>query len=291
MVIEQLHEAGLEDPFEITPRITGHVTILSNRYHPGTQLQKAIILFRSIIPSSSFFEIRGRRYHGFIAGEGGLETVYNDNIEAAPRQRLGSLLADEIITAPLEERIANCLESSHLLTCFLRTVGIEAHLVEEPNHVYVTALLDGERYRLDTTKLLFIRSENGARTDRESIAWHYSNEGSVLRSQGRLEEAIRYYDRAIELNPDYAEAWYNKGVALQAQGNLAEAIECYDRALALNPDDNVANHNRRMAQQRLAEERNDNGCNGCATMRVSNTNGLFNLLFPEIANFVQWLRN
>lgn len=53
---------------------------------------------------------------------------------------------------------------------------------------------------------------------------------------GRLEEAIDSYDRAIRLDPDYAEAHYSKAVALQAQNRLAEALLSYDRAIRAKPD-------------------------------------------------------
>jgi tetratricopeptide (TPR) repeat protein len=72
------------------------------------------------------------------------------------------------------------------------------------------------------------------------------NKGNALRYLGRLEEAIDYYDEAIEifkrlvevegrveLENDLAGALMNKGVALSLLGRLKEAIDCYDEAIGI----------------------------------------------------------
>ena len=63
-----------------------------------------------------------------------------------------------------------------------------------------------------------------------------SNMGIALKDQGKLEEAIEAYNKALAIKPDYAEAYYNMGVALKDQGKLEEAIEAYNKALAIKPD-------------------------------------------------------
>ena len=56
-----------------------------------------------------------------------------------------------------------------------------------------------------------------------------------LQLQGRLEEAIASYRRAIDLRPDYAEALNNLGIALRTTGNRAEATDCLVRAVSIQP--------------------------------------------------------
>ena len=51
-----------------------------------------------------------------------------------------------------------------------------------------------------------------------------------------MEEAISSYDRAIEIKPDYAEAYYNRGNAFQELKCVEEAISNYDRAIEIKPD-------------------------------------------------------
>ena len=64
----------------------------------------------------------------------------------------------------------------------------------------------------------------------------YSNLGNALQAQGILDEAIAAYRRALDVNHDYAEAHSNLGTAVQDQGNLDEAIVSYRRALDLKRD-------------------------------------------------------
>ncbi|MCE2502272.1 MAG: tetratricopeptide repeat protein [Dehalococcoidia bacterium] len=57
-------------------------------------------------------------------------------------------------------------------------------------------------------------------------------------------DAIAYYDRAIALAPDDADAYHSRGIAKDGQGDYAGAIADFDRAIALAPDDADAYHNR-----------------------------------------------
>ncbi|OIO00612.1 MAG: hypothetical protein AUJ49_09530 [Desulfovibrionaceae bacterium CG1_02_65_16] len=63
-----------------------------------------------------------------------------------------------------------------------------------------------------------------------------NNLGNVLSAQGRLAEAELCYHAALTAKPDYAEAANNLGVALHNLGRLAEAEAACRRAIALNPD-------------------------------------------------------
>ena len=63
-----------------------------------------------------------------------------------------------------------------------------------------------------------------------------NNMGITLQDQGKLEEAIEAYNKALAIKPDYAEAYYNMGLTLQDQGKLQEAVEAYNKALAIRPD-------------------------------------------------------
>jgi tetratricopeptide (TPR) repeat protein len=59
-----------------------------------------------------------------------------------------------------------------------------------------------------------------------------------------VEEALADYDRAIELDPKYAEAHMNRGSALHKLGRVEEALAAYDRAIELDPRDFKAHYNR-----------------------------------------------
>ena len=55
--------------------------------------------------------------------------------------------------------------------------------------------------------------------------------GTSFLSSQRNEDAIRYFDKALELDPNYKDAWNNKGIALRNQGHYDQAIECYNKAI------------------------------------------------------------
>ncbi len=62
---------------------------------------------------------------------------------------------------------------------------------------------------------------------------HYKKGRSSARLGG-YEEALAYYDRALELDSQNSAAYRYKGSALDALGRYVEALECYDRALELD---------------------------------------------------------
>ena len=49
------------------------------------------------------------------------------------------------------------------------------------------------------------------------------------------DKAISFYLKAIELDPDYADAYVNLGVTYKNQGNNIKAIESYEKAIELDP--------------------------------------------------------
>ena len=71
---------------------------------------------------------------------------------------------------------------------------------------------------------------------------HY-NLGIVLSEQGKTDQAIDHYRRAVTLRPDYAEAHYNLGRLLVEQGRLDDAIAHYEEAVEINPSDPEAQNN------------------------------------------------
>ena len=80
-------------------------------------------------------------------------------------------------------------------------------------------------------------------------AWY--NKGIALDDLGRYEEAIKAYDKAIELKPDYQKAWYNKGIALRKLYSYEEALEAFNKAIEIKPDDHDAWNNKGIALKKL----------------------------------------
>lgn len=70
------------------------------------------------------------------------------------------------------------------------------------------------------------------------LAIEYVDMGEEVREEGwEIEGAIRNYDKAIDLAPDYHMAWLCKGLALAQSGDIDGAITSLEKAAALNPED------------------------------------------------------
>ena len=66
--------------------------------------------------------------------------------------------------------------------------------------------------------------------------------GIALKDQGKLEEAIEAYNKALSIKPDYAEAYNNMGNALRSR-KVEESHRNYKKALSINPDYTEAYNN------------------------------------------------
>lgn len=63
----------------------------------------------------------------------------------------------------------------------------------------------------------------------------YNNLGALKRATGDLIAAKNAFQKAVEIDANFATGYYNLGLTLKAMGNLTEAIAAYNRAIAINP--------------------------------------------------------
>ena len=63
----------------------------------------------------------------------------------------------------------------------------------------------------------------------------YNNLAIVYQEMGDLEKARLAYQKSIELNPRYEKAYNNLGILLYIQGRYEESIGAFQKALAINP--------------------------------------------------------
>jgi serine/threonine protein kinase len=80
-------------------------------------------------------------------------------------------------------------------------------------------------------------SEDVPETAQEELAaWEIVNKGAALSNLGRNKEALGYFDKALEILPNFDAAWLNKGVVLAKMGRDEEALKCYAKAVEINPN-------------------------------------------------------
>jgi tetratricopeptide (TPR) repeat protein len=84
--------------------------------------------------------------------------------------------------------------------------------------------------------------------------------GNVLYILGRYNDSLNAYNAAIETDSKYALAWYNKGLALYDMGRYEEAVQAYDTAIEIGPEYADIWYNKGKA---LAGEGNYNGAADC----------------------------
>jgi tetratricopeptide (TPR) repeat protein len=64
--------------------------------------------------------------------------------------------------------------------------------------------------------------------------------GNTLLKQGRREDALKTFDKAVQLKPDSAELWKNLGDVLQKLERRDEALLSFQHALKLDPRNSEA---------------------------------------------------
>ena len=64
----------------------------------------------------------------------------------------------------------------------------------------------------------------------------YYNAALICQKRGQLEDAVSYYQQALQEHPQFAEALLNLGHAMMALGQEEEARTCWRRAIREKPE-------------------------------------------------------
>jgi tetratricopeptide (TPR) repeat protein len=90
-------------------------------------------------------------------------------------------------------------------------------------------------------KVIQLDPNNQNARDGKSNALVLPDDNDVfLQRQDNHDEAIKSFDRAIELKPDDVTVWLNKGFSLHFLGRKGDAIKCFDKAIQLDPNNQDA---------------------------------------------------
>ena len=88
-------------------------------------------------------------------------------------------------------------------------------------------------------------------------------EGKKLDDEGKHEEAVASFDKAIEIKTEFTRAWYNKGDTLQKLERYDDALACYDKVIEMFPGDIMTWDNQRIVLEKLGRHEYDPRCAHC----------------------------
>ncbi|MCK4428770.1 MAG: tetratricopeptide repeat protein [Candidatus Aenigmarchaeota archaeon] len=77
------------------------------------------------------------------------------------------------------------------------------------------------------------------------------NCGCNLNDCKSYDRAIKYFDKALEIDSSRVDVWNNKGCVLGELRDYEEALKCYNKALEIDPDYKVAHYNKKKVLNRL----------------------------------------
>jgi Flp pilus assembly protein TadD len=93
------------------------------------------------------------------------------------------------------------------------------------------------------TAALAVLSPAAAYADARSDAKAQVEFGIKVAQSGLWKEATYRWERAVQLDPTYAEAWNNLGIGYEQEGRFDEALKAYEKALALDPKNAMIRQN------------------------------------------------
>lgn len=87
---------------------------------------------------------------------------------------------------------------------------------------------------------------SGCQPDNAQV--HY-NLGVISYGNDRTDDAVRSFQKAEELNPEFASAFYQLGPGFVKKGEFAGAVEAFETFLLLEPDAPEAELTKRMIEE------------------------------------------
>jgi len=196
-----------------------------------------------------------------------------------PKRCNGNFLLTDVIDAQLNpdinQKVGSCVGLTSLYTVLGLRESLELTILVSDSHILNRLRVDDTLYNIDNTDpldfdcnldekdfleypslmlLAHVLNSRGMAQERlenfeqakadynKAIAINpeyanaYNNRGNIKLKQADYNGAIKDYNRAIELNPQFVEAYCNRGIAKENLGDHSEAMENFDRAIEINSE-------------------------------------------------------
>jgi tetratricopeptide (TPR) repeat protein len=121
-----------------------------------------------------------------------------------------------------------------------KTINVNYNL-DKNSKEYKDYYYEIERYLMENCKAIKekaasneIENENSVSKKREALVQY--DLGIDESKKENYEEAIKYYKKAIKIDPNFAFAYDNIGISYRKLGNYKEAINYYEKSLKIDPN-------------------------------------------------------
>ncbi len=94
-------------------------------------------------------------------------------------------------------------------------------------------------------------SQKKVQKAKENDPQYQYNLGLLYLNQNNVDEAMKYFNKSLSLNPNYHQAWNALGLAYSYKGDVEASVKAFEKCLALTPQFTEARNNLGMLYQEL----------------------------------------
>lgn len=180
-----------------------------------------------------------------------------------PRRCNGNFLLKDVIDAQLNpdinHKVGSCVGLTSLYTVLGLREGLNLTILVSGSHVVNRLTIDNANFlNIDNTDSLGfdcqIKEEDFLEYPPvKLIANVFNSRGMAWERADNLEKAKEDYEKAMEVNPDYANAYNNRGNIKLKQKDYDRAVADYNRAIGLNGLFVEAHFNRGIAKENIGD--------------------------------------
>ena len=203
-----------EDFDEALKYFIKYLELNTNPNHSIISFLRLSVLNGKPIPHDILENLRSRKFDLSPEEDGFLESLALETINDYEN-------AINVLRIPIEEDFYT------VILLFYRATVYDAHRQHE------VALNDCERalelmnkVELDEGVYANIYELKG-----NVYAHTYKLKGDILRELGKYGDSLKYYDQALDKNPNFSDVWHLKGKMLSILGDRETATQCYDKAI------------------------------------------------------------